>query len=199
VRRVLASLAVLLAVAACGRSSVSTSSANGGLAPSEVAGLTEALNADINAVRHIESLADYGMPARNLEDGVAMATDVVIGHVQMLAFEGSGRVVTFEVERSFKKQTAYTIELSLGGGLVPGQSGSVELVDDDAQPQFAVGARLALFIQRIDGARFAVLPFVGAYDLSDGTVGVRTSSPEFHRLSGLHEQQFVELSTTALR
>src|SRR5437016_5995098 len=118
------------------------------------------LNADINAVPHIESLAEYATPGRTLGEGAAQATDVVIGRVRKLAFACHSRALTFQVERSFKGQAASVIELALGGGLERDQSGSAVLIDDDAQPQYPVGARLALVIERIDGNRCGVFPFI---------------------------------------
>ena len=169
------------------------------LGSAEVRELTERLNTDINAVPHVESLTEYAMPAQTLEQSVAQATDVVIGRVQNLAFACHARVLTFQVERSFKNQATSSIELSLGGGLEQGQSGTAVLVDDDAQPQYPVGTRLALIIERIDDTRYGVFPFTGSYELTGGIVATRPGNPEYGRLNGLPEPQLVATIETALR
>jgi hypothetical protein len=138
------------------------------------------------------------MPAQTLDQGVAQATDVVIGRVQELAFSCHAPL-TFQVERSFKNQAASSIELSLGGGLEQDQSGKTILIDDDAQPQYPVGARLALIIKRIDNKSYYVFPFIGSYELTGGIVATRPGHPEYTRLNGLPEAQLVATIEAALR
>jgi hypothetical protein len=148
--------------------------------------------ADLRSMQRRPLLATYAGPPASFDELAASTDLAVLGEVIAVRFEPSTAIMTVRVENAWVGQPSATIEISVGGGLMPNEDFSGGFIaEDESAPLLLPGDRAVFMLHGIDtGDRFNVIPFAGEYRIVDGkTVGLPLNPVP--QLQGLHESDVV--------